>query len=308
MGISRMKMTSVIAILTCAYVVQVLSIKSPAVDKHYAQKKSNRINGRREVEISFYNAVLQNQNPRRLITWNPLYEDYTSLPYKQLSNAFCQQIIHLTTSVINPGSNLVKCRHVIFSKINIHTEYVGVIIGVKANSSLKFMYRIEPNFSINSLISKIKNVYHQGNKQSFLSIFQLTVRVKIRKIIETQHIEKLRNDVKRKIQYHTNEMNSQNKTETLTPSIPMQQSTSTLPPTNVTEQSSSLDPQPTNQDLSSFRNRSSTCGSFQAEGRAVLNVSMIFVLLATSTLLMIGLIYGVSKTSCSFWKKNTSSY
>ncbi|CAH8529570.1 unnamed protein product [Schistosoma turkestanicum] len=182
-----MNILTVITILTAAYVVQVLSNKFPSGYKPYSNEPSDGLteSRRTKVDFSIFDAVLQDRTSGQMITWNPLYQDSTSLSYKELSATFCQLIVGLVTNVMTPGSNMGRCGGVIFSQINIHSAYDGVIIGVKAKSSLHFLYPNEHQLNMDSIMTKLKADFRHSNKLSFLKIMQLTAQAAVETMADT---------------------------------------------------------------------------------------------------------------------------
>ncbi|CAH8529565.1 unnamed protein product [Schistosoma turkestanicum] len=247
-----MKILTVITILAVAYVVQVLSNKFPSSYKSYLNESSDGFIERRItiVDILIYDAVLQNRTSGQMITWNPLYQDSSSTPYQELFYPFCNLIIQLVRNVTTPGSDGGRCKHVQFSKINIHNEYDSVIIiGVKAKLLLRFVYPDERQLNMNSIFNKLKVSYRHNNKLSFLKIIQMTTQVTIDTLIEKQEIkgELLRTTTSRNYHDPMTSWHSKEELETMTDTTTSQQSTSKLVPTTIFGEFSNENVKPTGQ-------------------------------------------------------------
>ncbi|KAH9580783.1 hypothetical protein MS3_00009322 [Schistosoma haematobium] len=168
-------------ILSVVYNAQILSNRSPSVDRPKVQKSSNGLTGigNTVVDIQINGALLANAKTDQLIKWNPIYENFNSIEYIQLSITIRRLIKKLVKLAIPSGSDDGDFGKVILSKVNIPITESQVFGGVTAALSVRFLYPNAQKLNIDSIMDHLKSDYVRNSEISSLKIIQLKVNVTI---------------------------------------------------------------------------------------------------------------------------------
>ncbi|CAH8588289.1 unnamed protein product [Schistosoma guineensis] len=174
-----MKLLIIMNILSVVYNAQILSNRSPSVDKPKVQQSSNGLTGigKTVVDIQINGALLANAKTDQLIKWNPIYENSNSNEYIQLSITIRRLIKKLVKLAIPPGSDDGDFGKVILSKVNIPITESQVFGGVTAALSVRFLYPNAQNLNIDSIMDHLKSDYVRNSEILSLKIIQLKVNV-----------------------------------------------------------------------------------------------------------------------------------
>ncbi|RTG83457.1 uncharacterized protein DC041_0012694 [Schistosoma bovis] len=159
-----MKLLIIMNILSVVYNAQILSNRSPSVDKPKVQQSSNGLTdiGRTD----------------ELIRWNPIYNNSNSNDYMKLSLTIRRLIKKLVEQAIPPGSDGGTFGKIILSKVNIPITESQVFDGVTAALSVRFLYPNAQKLNIDSIMDHLKSDYVRNSEMSSLKIIQLKVNGK----------------------------------------------------------------------------------------------------------------------------------
>ncbi|VDP30967.1 unnamed protein product [Schistosoma margrebowiei] len=186
-----MKLLIIMNILSVVYNVEVLSNRSPSVDKPKVQQSSDQLTGigKTEVDIKITEALLANAKKDQPMKWNPIYEDPQSNQYIKLTITIRLLIRKLVKLAIPPGSDDGTFGKIILSKANIQFSESKVFHGVVAALSAKFLYSNAQKLNIDSIMDKLKSDYVRNNEISSLKITQLKVNVTTENVEQTDSSE-----------------------------------------------------------------------------------------------------------------------
>ncbi|CAI2731178.1 unnamed protein product [Schistosoma spindalis] len=92
-----MKLFIIMNILSVVYSAQILSNRSPYIDKSGYQQSSNQLNGilKTKVDVVINDALLGDREKNQLIKWNPSYGNSQSEIYKHLSSSICYLVMFI---------------------------------------------------------------------------------------------------------------------------------------------------------------------------------------------------------------------
>ncbi|CAH8601816.1 unnamed protein product [Schistosoma haematobium] len=182
-----MKLLIIMNILSVVYNAQILSNRSPSVDRPKVQKSSNGLTGigNTVVDIQINGALLANAKTDQLIKWNPIYENFNSIEYIQLSITIRRLIKKLVKLAIPSGSDDGDFGKVILSKVNIPITESQVFGGVTAALSVRFLYPNAQKLNIDSIMDHLKSDYVRNSEISSLKIIQLKVNVTAENVEQT---------------------------------------------------------------------------------------------------------------------------
>ncbi|CAH8595008.1 unnamed protein product [Schistosoma bovis] len=174
-------------ILSVVYNAQILSNRSPSVDKSKVQQSSNGLTdiGRTVVDIQINGALLANAKKDELIRWDPIYDNSNSNEYMKLSITIRRLIKKLVEQAIPPGSDGGTFGKIILSKVNIPITESQVFDGVTAALSVSFLYPNVQNLNIDSIMDHLKSNYVRNSEISSLKIIQLQVNVTAENVEQT---------------------------------------------------------------------------------------------------------------------------
>ncbi|CAH8574674.1 unnamed protein product [Schistosoma intercalatum] len=164
-------------ILSVVYNAQILSNRSPSVDKPKVQQSSNGLTGigKTVVDIQINGALLANAKTDELIRWDPIYDNSNSNDYMKLSITIRRLIGKLVKLAIPPGSDDGDFGKVILSKVYIPITGSQVFGGVTATLSVRFLYPNAQKLNIDSIMDHLKSSYVRNSEISSLKIIQLKV-------------------------------------------------------------------------------------------------------------------------------------